>query len=97
MCYQTIKDIVLCVRWLKDRKIKQKKKILKERLLRYFENGQRNVHGSFSQTKSNLLVSNLLKSDGFDIVSEALTELVNEGCLEYEGGSYYLKGQAPKF
>ena len=44
-----------------------------------------------------LLCSNLFDPEESDIVTEILEELVSEGLLEYQGGSYYLKGYAPKF
>ncbi len=92
--YQFIKDITLSY---KNRKIQELRSVLKERLLRYFEDGQRNVNGSFSASWDELLKSNLFKAEHFDIAKEMLTELVNKGFLEYDGGRYFLKGHVPTF
>ena len=92
--YQIIKDIML---WYKNRKIQELRSVLKDRLLRYFEDGQRNVNGSFSASWDELLKSNLFEAEYFDISKEILTELVNNGFLEYDGGCYYLKGYVPTF
>lgn len=64
--------------------------------LRYFEDGQRSVHGSFSHSKDDLLKSNLFEYKEWDIANEALRELLIEGFLEYDRGRYYLKGHSPK-
>ncbi|MEW6377845.1 MAG: hypothetical protein AB1502_18900 [Thermodesulfobacteriota bacterium] len=97
MFYEFLKDTVLSIFWLRDKKAKQHKEDLKRRILRYFEDGQRNVNGSFFQTQDMLLRSNLFESKDFDIIPELLEELVQKGFLEYQGGCYYLRGYAPKF
>lgn len=70
--------------------------MLKDRLLRYFEEGQTNVHGRFFQTKNDILKSNLFNPNELNIASEVLEELVVTSYIEYERGVYYLKGSELK-
>lgn len=92
-----IKGIALFIVRRKEKDDKKEKNALKERLLRYFEAGQRNSHGSFFQTKDMLLQANLFTSKESDVIHDILEELVNKGFLEYQSGCYYLNGHAPRF
>lgn len=92
-----IKAIFSYIERRKEKTSEKEKKALKERLLRYFEAGQNNSHGSFYQTKAMLLRDHLFEPKDFGIISQLLTDLVRDGFLEYSGGSYYLAGRAPKF
>lgn len=94
---EVIKGIALFIVRRKEKNDNKEKNALKERLLRYFEAGQRNSHGSFFQTIDMLLQANLFTSKESDIIYDILEELINKGFLEYQGGSYYLKGHAPRF
>ncbi len=96
MLYTFIKNTISSILWSRDKKLKEQKKMLKDRLLRYFEKGQTHVHSSFVQTKDDILMSNLFNPNELDIAFEALEELVANEFIEYEGGYYYLKGYVPK-
>lgn len=79
-----------------DRKERETKSIVRDILLRYFENAQRNCIGSFSLTPKDILNSNLFNNNKETAMApEVLTELVKDGFLVYQWGSYYLKGHEP--
>ncbi len=92
-----MKDILSSIFWFKNKKLKEHKSILKNRLLRYFEEGQANVYGSFYQTREDILNSNICSKNEVNMVFEVIEELVAQGFLEYIDGAYYLKGCAPKY
>lgn len=94
--YDFIKDIFNFFRSKKNKEYEEKIEILKNRIKRYFENAQINVNGSFTQSEDGLSKSNLFNSEEIILIPEALRNLCAEGILEYEGGTYYLKGHAPK-
>lgn len=81
---------------ISDRKERELKSIVREKLLRYFENAQRNCNGSFSPTLKDLLNSNLFNNKKeSDMAPDVLKELVKSGFFIYQGGCYYLKGREP--
>lgn len=90
-----IKDTILNI---SDRKEREIKGILRNRLLRYFENAQINSNGSFSPTFEDLLNSNLFNNKKESATAtDILTELVKDKFIVYQGGCYYLKGHEPCF
>lgn len=89
-----IKDVIFK---FEDKKTKEQKRILKDRILRFFEDGQRNAHFSFTRSWGDLIKDNLFEAKELDIAKDAIEELVSEGFLEYDSGDYYLKGRAPKW
>ena len=101
--WQLIKDIV---HWFKNRKNQdfiELKKDYKERIQRYFEDAQKRDSGSFAPTEDNLfeyLKPDLLDDKELSIYrkafKEALSELIPK-VLEYQSGSYYLKGHEPHY
>ncbi len=94
----SISIIISIVSYFKSRKLEktvEQKKKLKERILRYFENGQKQADGSFAPNRDYILA--IFKNGNPVLVREALSELVNEEYLEYQDGCYYLKGRAPQF
>ena len=95
---QIIKDIFSqIVSWFKARKIrkyKRQKDILQVRIRKFFESGQKKVHGSFSATEDDVL--QIFENEDPALVRETLNELVNN-YLEFQDGRYYLKGRKPNF
>lgn len=76
----------------------ESKNVLRDRLLRYFQDAQRNYNGSFSPTLKDLLNSNIFNNKKESAMAqEALTELVKDKFIVYQGGCYYLKGHEPCF
>lgn len=83
---------------ISDKKRMESNSILRDRILRYFQDAQKNCNGSFSPTLNDLLSSNLFNNKKESaMASEILTELVKDGFLFYQSGSYYLKGHEPCF
>lgn len=80
-----------------QKKEEKQRKEIKKRVHRNLEYFQRKVHGSVSYTLDQLVKDHVIQQDEYDIASDALSELVKEGLLEYESGSYYLKGYVPRF
>jgi hypothetical protein len=93
-CFNFIKDVIFR---FQVKKTKEQKRILKDRILRFFQDGQRNAHFSFTRRWSELIKDNLFAAKELDIAKDAIEELVSEGFLEYDSGNYYLKGRAPKW
>lgn len=81
-----------------DKKRMESKSILRDRILRYFQDAQKNCNGSFSPTLNDILNSNLFNNKKESAMAqEALTELVKDRFIVYQGGCYYLKGHESCF
>ena len=81
---------------IQEKQSKELKADIKNRLQRYFEDGQRQNLTTFKQTKQELLRSNLYDRKYSHIADEVLADLLKEGILKYDGGEYFLAGYEPQ-
>lgn len=78
--------------WLSRLRKGQKEKrirALKDKILTYFEQAiSRGVYGRFCPSREDILQA--MGTEKSQDVSEALTQLIQDGFVEYGGGRYYL-------
>lgn len=74
----------------------ERKRTLKDRILRYCKERQRQANGNLGFTPENLLGDNVINADEIKDASEVLMELV-PNFMVYQDGYYFLKGREPNF
>jgi hypothetical protein len=87
------KAITSYLEWRQSKRIK----VMKQNLLRYFEQAQGMATGTVSYTIVELKIHGIISEEEVHVwlAEEALLELCNDGKVEYFDGRYYLKGRVP--